>query len=419
MNRLLKRITTVSALVLIAVPVYSSVNIITQSMTQHSTVAYADDTYKDIHNAGRTLSKERVALAVQLSKKYQILPSLIIVQPFLESQWGTAESAPVARVDNNWSGIGYPGGNSPGMHITKGTGSTDMATVMIYAHYDSVEDWYRDYCYLLRKGNQYNVAGQADYATAIKGYLISGGAKANYYTADPNEYQSGQIVTRSAINKNNDNYLDKLDKMVVGEGDWNGSVPDEEKQADNTEEAVKTLSQNDKFIVNGYGSMTSKEWKENIKSAEEYVKDINPDTDLDSSQKSNLNEWVDDYKTSKDVSTVTYTRLAMSIVGYACLIYALLLSLAFAFDKVGILEISALSLISFGKLDIALYGEDSTFLKKKVYGEPKRMAVKDLIIINLLLVGLFVLIITGALYSISYSIYSICQQIIEWGNSLH
>lgn len=382
-------------------------------------VAYAEDNYKDIKNSGQTFSKDMVKETMNMSAKYQLLPSFIICQLFIETHWGTASTA--GKTDNNWGGIKYPGAGS-GVKVSQGSSVTEYGHTSSYAHYNSPTDYLQDYSYLLRKDGNYAVSGKADFQEAVKGLFKSAGtgAKVEYAEAGYTHYVALMTPTRSAINQQNGNILDTLDKQAVKDGKWTGEVPTQEEQATETKEAIKTLANaDDNFLVNGYGALTAKDWQETINSAEEYVKNINPEKDLSSTQKTNLNEWIDDYNSKTASTSVRLTHQSITIIAFATLLYGLLLTLGYAFDRVGVLEISLLSLLTAGKLETTYLKEESTFMLKKQPGIPKYVALKDIIIINLMVVALFTFISTGMIYRFAYLIYQWSSMIINFGNSLH
>ena len=384
-----------------------------------SQLVYADDNYKDITNSGNTFSKDMVKATMTVSAKYQLLPSFVICQLFIETHWGTASTA--GQVDNNWGGIKYPGAGS-GVKVSQGSSVTEYGHTSSYAHYNSPSDYLQDYAYLLRKEGNYAVSGKADFQESVKGLFKSAGtgAKVEYAEAGYSHYVALMTPTRSAINQQNGNILDALDKQAVKDGKWTGSVPTKEEQATETKEAIKTLANSDdNFLVNGYGALTAKDWKETIDNAQDYVNNINPEKDLSSTQKTNLNEWIDDYNYKTASTSVRLTHQVITIIAFATLLYGLLLTLGYAFDRVGILEISALSFLTLGKLETAYLKEESTFMMKKQPGVPKYVASKDIIIINLMIVALFTFISTGMIYRFAFLIYQWASIIINFGNSLH
>lgn len=384
--------------------------------------AYADtlSVDKDIVNAGKTFKKDDVNALLKGCVKYKLLPSFKICQLYWETNWGTAGST--GKVDNNWGGMKMPGAGS-GVKVTGGTWVTEYGHTSQYAHYDTLEEYFTDYTYLMREGAGYKVSGVANFEQAILGLKKEGGtgAEKDYFEAPLSEYKAGLISVRASINQQNNNVLDELDKKAVDSG-WDGSLATEEETAKSTKDAVETIKEaiaDDTFTLNGYGSLTEKDWQEQIASAEDYVASLNPEEDFSDNQKGNLSEWIDDYNAKNTSTTVRYTHLGITILGYLILIFDLILTLAYAFDRVGILEISAVEMVTFNKLSSAYAGEDSTFLKRKYSGQVKTIATKDIVVINMLLVGLFTLVVTGQIYVIGYTIYQIIQSIIQWGNSLH
>ena len=52
-------------------------------------------------NAGKSISEQNIKRIIQHSKKYQLKPSFLIVQMFIESHWGDPNISIVGSIDNN------------------------------------------------------------------------------------------------------------------------------------------------------------------------------------------------------------------------------------------------------------------------------------------------------------------------------
>lgn len=160
--------------------------------------------------AGHQLKKETINSILELCLKFNLLPSGIIVQVYLESFWGDSR---VGRTDNNWSGMSGTAQTRPsGIVVTTGSrrppneGGT-------YFHYKSVADWLYDYMYLLRPGGIYAVSGKKDFGSYIKGLFTIGGARANYAQSGYNLYVAGANSIRAGIERSNPGKLDKIDNL--------------------------------------------------------------------------------------------------------------------------------------------------------------------------------------------------------------
>lgn len=175
-----------------------------------------DYTGGDITYGGNTLSKDTVKAIMALSKEYSLLPSGIISQMYLESNWG---NSPVGKADNNWSGIKYTSPTRPsGVTVSQGTPSPEGDS---YARYANVSDYLKDHFYLLadqtagNNAKMYNVKGKTTFNDYIKGLFVEGGALYNYATAGYPSYLQLSTGVRSGINTANDNILDKLDEQIL------------------------------------------------------------------------------------------------------------------------------------------------------------------------------------------------------------
>lgn len=178
-----------------------------------------------INYGGNTLSAEHIQAILDLCSKYNLLPSGIIVQLYLESNWGNSA---VGRADNNWSGMTGSAGTRPsGVTVTTGS-ARPSAEGGTYMHYNSVEDFLTDYMYLLgeqTEGNNqkmYNVAGKTEFDDFVKGLFREGGALFDYASAGYTSYLSVSKDVRAGINTNNDNILDKIDAQLLQPTDASG-----------------------------------------------------------------------------------------------------------------------------------------------------------------------------------------------------
>ena len=92
----------------------------------------------DITYGGNTLPASLVQTILDGCAKYNLLPSGVIVQLYIESNWGNSA---VAKADNNWGGITGTAGTRPsGVVVTTGSArpSNEGGT---YMHFASVDDF--------------------------------------------------------------------------------------------------------------------------------------------------------------------------------------------------------------------------------------------------------------------------------------
>ncbi|AZF92758.1 unnamed protein product [Streptococcus phage TP-778L] len=169
----------------------------------------------DLTYAGHTLSASLVQTIFNLCVQRNLLPSGVISQLYLESFWGSSN---VARRDNNWSGMTGGAQTRPsGVVVT--TGSPRPASEGgTYMHYASVDDFMKDYTYLLAEQTSggrkmYGVKGKQNIEEYTKGLFRIGGALYDYAAAGYNHYIYLMRDIRSGINRSNGNILDKLDDL--------------------------------------------------------------------------------------------------------------------------------------------------------------------------------------------------------------
>lgn len=164
----------------------------------------------DLKYYGHTIKKANVQAIINYAVQYNILPSGIITQLYLESFWGDST---VGRRDNNWSGMTGGAQTRPsGVKVTTGMArpANEGGT---YMHYASVGDFLKDYTYLLAKQGIYNVVGKKNLADYTKGLFRAGGAKYDYAAAGYQSYTNLMTNIRNGINKVTGNILDTIDKL--------------------------------------------------------------------------------------------------------------------------------------------------------------------------------------------------------------
>lgn len=165
--------------------------------------------------AGHPLSAALVQTILNLCVQRNLLPSGVLAQLYLESWWGASN---VARVDNNWGGVTGGAQTRPsGVVVT--TGSARPANEGgTYMHYASVDDYMKDYTYLLAEQTSggrkmYGVKGKQNIEEYTKGLFRIGGALYDYAAAGYAHYIALMRDIRNGINRTNGNILDKLDDL--------------------------------------------------------------------------------------------------------------------------------------------------------------------------------------------------------------
>ncbi|HEN6475351.1 TPA: phage tail protein [Streptococcus agalactiae] len=164
----------------------------------------------DIKYYGHTIKKANVQAIINYAVQYNILPSGIITQLYLESFWGDST---VGKRDNNWAGMSGGAQTRPsGVKVTTGMArpANEGGT---YMHYASVDDFLKDYTYLLAKQGLYNVVGKKNIADYTKGLFRVGGAKDDYAAAGYQSYTNLMTNIRNGINKVTGNILNTIDKL--------------------------------------------------------------------------------------------------------------------------------------------------------------------------------------------------------------
>lgn len=164
----------------------------------------------DLKYYGHTIKKANVQAIINYAVQYNILPSGIICQLYLESFWGDST---VGKRDNNWAGMSGGAQTRPsGVKVTTGMArpANEGGT---YMHYASVGDFLKDYTYLLAKQGIYNVVGKKNLADYTKGLFRAGGAKYDYAAAGYQSYTNLMTNIRNGINKASGNILDTIDKL--------------------------------------------------------------------------------------------------------------------------------------------------------------------------------------------------------------
>ncbi|WP_141669555.1 glucosaminidase domain-containing protein, partial [Clostridium septicum] len=155
-------------------------------------------------NAGYTMSQNNIRLLIPYAKKYNLRPSFLIAQMFIESYWGNST---VGRVDNNWTGISEPFTAPAGFGINMRRGlSRPSNEGRHYVHFETFHDFAKAYPFVLSNRNGlYKVEGVTSIEAFCKGLFRIGGA-ASDYAGDGNGFQNYWemlIPTYAAIKRQN------------------------------------------------------------------------------------------------------------------------------------------------------------------------------------------------------------------------
>ncbi len=157
--------------------------------------------HQGLHYQGRALSGRIIDTIVEEAKQYNIEPAFLIVMLDYEALWGYSD---VARRNNNWAGITWSSSyiGKPDIKKFKGT-ARPASEGGHYVHYQSVEDFIRDWIYLLRPGHIYKVSGQTTLTNFVKGLFKVGGAKYDYAAIGYTHYLNGMVQRYTAIKEVN------------------------------------------------------------------------------------------------------------------------------------------------------------------------------------------------------------------------
>lgn len=234
------------------------------------------------------------------------------------------------------------------------------------------------------------------------------------------------IITPDQAQNHNLHYTKPLNWKDIK--DWgknpDGTLPKDAgstKPTNNDDKSSNTGSKkssgktDDKFTVNGYGSITAKDFQEaNVGDKLPTQQDIDA---MSSSQKQVLMEWIADNDNSTQGAVVKYTRQGIVLLGYLLVLFTLLLALAYAFDRVGVLEFSAVEFITGGNYTTTYTHEQAQELKSSKTGV-KPMNLQALAIVSSICLIVFVLIVTGKLYYYAYSIYTFIYNLSDYMNNI-
>ncbi|HIB3664983.1 TPA: peptidoglycan DD-metalloendopeptidase family protein [Enterococcus faecalis] len=164
-------------------------------------------------NAGKSISESNIRLIISAGKKYNIKPSFMIAQMFIESHWGDPSISIVGSKDNNWAGISEPFSVPADLGINMSRGSArPVGEGGYYIHFATMNDFFKAYAFVLSKRNGlYNVEGANSIEEYCKGLFRIGGANSDYAATGYQNYFNMLIPTYNSINKQNPGKLAQID----------------------------------------------------------------------------------------------------------------------------------------------------------------------------------------------------------------
>lgn len=165
---------------------------------------------------GNKLDQKTLDTLLKVAEELNVPPSYLITKLHYEGLWG---GSAVAKANNNLSGMTWTGDpqRPSGVVVEKGS-ARPAREGGHYMKYKSIEDFMKDWTYLIRRGGIYKVADSKTFDDAVRGMFQYGGAKYDYATMNIQGsqkryelYLQGMKARRQAINNANGNILDKLD----------------------------------------------------------------------------------------------------------------------------------------------------------------------------------------------------------------
>ena len=168
-----------------------------------------------------TLSDDLITKITAVARHYDLVPSFVICQLCHETAWGQHPNSISAREDNNWGGMtwGYddlnPKTRKSGVQVIPGR-KRPAVEGGYYIHYATVEDFLKDYGYLLRNGGFYKTSGAKTLWDYARGLFRLGGAQYDYAGDGSNSekvfnsYFNSMKTIHDALNA--DGSLDRIDK---------------------------------------------------------------------------------------------------------------------------------------------------------------------------------------------------------------
>lgn len=194
----------------------------------------------------------------------------------------------------------------------------------------------------------------------------------------------------------------------------NGSSSKENKEKETESKGIgnrtfKVLT--DKFIVNGYGSKTKKDWDESDVSKN--LPDGSDVANLTSNQRQLLTDWQNDYVTATSIKWITSIRVGIQILALAVIFISILLIFAYLIDRLGVLDFSVLYAVTGGKLYTVYEAKDDNFFSKKNEGS-RGLSLKGISYLVLIMLIIAILTFTGQIYEFSYWIVIGIQKVYRF-----
>lgn len=186
-------------------------------------------------NEDYTLSQGNIRLVIKHAQKYNIKPSFLIAQMFVESHWGDPDTSTVGSVDNNWSGISEPFTVPDDLNIKMRRGTArPSAEGGYYVHFETLEDFFKAYTFLLSNQNGiYKVQGTTNIEDYCKGLFRVGGATSDYAASGYQHYYDLLTTTYDALKEQNVGKLEAIDKSTPPD---NSTPPDDNEGDDNQDD---------------------------------------------------------------------------------------------------------------------------------------------------------------------------------------
>lgn len=173
---------------------------------------------------GNTLSEEIINAIVYRSKQFNVLPTGVICQMYLESHWGNSGAGANPALAN-WSGITYfspyPGQFGGVVYYEKGT-ARPASEGLYYVKFNNLSDFFMAHCWLVGTGSGiYKSAGKTTVKGFGEGLFISGGAKYNY-ASDYEYYVDTLLSIERGIKNSYPNFdeINLLAGMITGDSEY-------------------------------------------------------------------------------------------------------------------------------------------------------------------------------------------------------
>ena len=204
-----------------------------------------------------------------------------------------------------------------------------------------------------------------------------------------------------------DKYWGKIDQIRTYESD----VPSNKANGTTTTEKVTEEEQEKiKIALKGWdegsiaGMPPNRDWEE------EPVPIVNY-SELETHEKESIEKWKKEVEDAKNVNIVTINRVITMIFGIGLMLFSLVYLIAYVFDRITITEFRAMEALTRNRISVSSTGESTFF--KGMNNYPKLINTRDLIMIEVLLIGLSVLIVNGGIYTVIKLILDSINYIIE------